>query len=126
MMGKRVLLVDDDPALRTMLREYLETHGHSVETAADGYEAVTKIDQAGYDAVVTDYNMPELDGLAVLQHIQQHQPSLPVVMMTGESGSQVAVQALVALGALACLFKPFDFQELEQLLKSTSAATEPA
>lgn len=126
MMRKRILLVDDDPVVRTMLQEYLETYGHSVETAANGYEALTKIDQAGYDAVVTDYNMPDLNGLAVLQHIRQRQPSLPVVMMTGERDSEVAIQSFVALGALACLFKPFDFQALEQILKSTSTATEPA
>jgi CheY-like chemotaxis protein len=99
-----------------LLQAYLETRGHAVETAENGRDALTKLGRTGYDAVVTDYNMPEVNGLAVLQHIRQHQPSLPVVMMTGESGSQVAVQAFVALGAQACLCKPFDPEDLEQAL----------
>ena len=121
-MSKRILLVDDDPTVRSLLQEYLETHGHAVETAENGREALAKLDQAGYDAVVTDYNMPEVNGLAVLCHVRQHQPSIPVVMMTGESWSQLAVQALAALGAQACLFKPFAPQELEQALGEDKGA----
>ena len=116
MIRQRILLVDDDPTLRRLLQAYLETRGHAVETAENGRDALTKLGQTGYDAVVTDYNMPEVNGLAVLQHIRQHQPSLPVVMMTGESGGFAAAQTLVALGAQACLFKPFDPQDLEQAL----------
>lgn len=112
MTRKRFLMVDDDPALRGLLQEYLETRGHAVETAANGYEALTKIDQANYDAVVTDYNMPELNGVAVLQHIRRHHPSLPVVMMTGERRDPAAVQSLVAMGAETCLLKPFAPQDL--------------
>jgi CheY-like chemotaxis protein len=106
-MSKRVLLVDDDPTVRSVLREYLETHGHAVETAENGREALTKLEQTGYDAVVTDYNMPEVNGLEVLRHVRQHQPSVPVVMMTGESWSHLAAQALAALVAQACRFRPF-------------------
>ena len=65
---------------------------------------------------MTDCNMPELDGLAVLRHVRQSQPSLPVVMMTGESRGQYTVQMFVALGARACLFKPFAPLELEQIM----------
>jgi two-component system, cell cycle response regulator len=115
---KRILLVDDDPDIRSLLQDYLEIHGHAVETAQNGREALTKLDQAGYDAVVTDCNMPGLDGLAVLRHVRQNRPSLPVVMMTGEGSSQLAVQTLVALGAQACLFKPFALQELAQIMKN--------
>ena len=56
---KRLLLVDDDPAFRNSLQEYLERHGHAVETAENGWEALTKPKQAGYDVVLTDYNMPQ-------------------------------------------------------------------
>lgn len=123
MIGKRILVVDDDAALRSMLQDYLECCGYTVETAENGRDALTKVDRTGYDAVVTDYSMPEVNGVGVLRYIQQHHASLPVVMMTGERGGPAAAQALVAMGAQACLFKPFDFQDLEQILKSTSAAT---
>jgi DNA-binding NtrC family response regulator len=126
MIRKRLLLVDDDPAFRNSLQEYLERHGHAVETAENGREALTKLEQAGYDVVLTDYNMPELNGMGVLQHIQQYYPFLPVVMMTGERSSNVAAESFVALGAQACLFKPFDLRRLEEILKVTFAATMPA
>ena len=83
---KRLLLVDDDPAFRSSLQ---------VETAENGREALTKLEQTGYDVVLTDYCMPYVSGLAVLQHIQQHHPLLPVVMMTGERSSRVALESLV-------------------------------
>jgi CheY-like chemotaxis protein len=126
MIRKRLLLVDDDPAIRTVLQEYLEGHGHAVDTAENGREALTKLEQAGYDVVLTDYSMPELNGLAVLQHIQQYHPLLPVVMMTAERSSHVAARSFVALGAQACLFKPFDLHQLEKILKSTFAAATPS
>ena len=106
-MSKRILLVDEDPAVRSLLQEYLETHGHAVETAENGREALTKLDESGYDAVVTNYNMPEVNGLEVLHHARQRQPSIPVVMMTGESWSHLAAQALAALVAQACRLKAF-------------------
>lgn len=123
---KRLLLVDDDPAFRNSLQEYLEGHGHAVETAENGREALTKLEQAGYDVVLTDYNMPEVNGLGVLQHVQQYHPFLPVVLMTGERSSNVAVESFVALGAQACLFKPFELQQLEEILNITFAAPLPS
>ena len=50
MMVKRILLVDDDPSIRSVLQDYLEFRGHAVETAENGREALTKLDRAGYDA----------------------------------------------------------------------------
>lgn len=126
MIRKRLLLVDDDPAFRSSLQEYLECHGHTVETAENGREALTKLEQTGYDVVLTDYCMPYVSGLAVLQHIQQHHPLLPVVMMTGERRSRVALESFVALGAQACLFKPFDPQQLEEILNRTFAPPMPS
>jgi DNA-binding response OmpR family regulator len=117
-MVKRILLVDDDPDILSTLQDYLEIHGHAVDTAENGREALTKLGQAGYDAVVTDCIMPELDGLGVLRHVRKNRPSLPVVMMTGESSGQRVVQMFVALGAQACLFKPFAPQELEEIMEN--------
>ena len=117
MIIKRILVVDDDPALRGLLQVHLESSGHVVETAENGREALARLAHAGYDAVLLDYIMPEINGLAVLRHIRQHHPSLPVLMMTGERGTQVAAQSLLAMGARACLFKPFDPRDLEQILQ---------
>ena len=67
----------------------------------------TKLTQADYDAVLLDYMMPGITGLTVLQHIQQHHPSIPVVMITGHAGGQVASQALRP-GPGPVSYKPFD------------------
>jgi two-component system OmpR family response regulator len=116
MSGKRFLVVDDNPVLRGFLQTYLERKGHAVETVENGREALTRLDQAVYDAVLLDYMMPEVNGLEVLRHVRQHHPSLPV-MMASERCSHVAATSFVALGARGCLFKPFDPQDLEQIMK---------
>lgn len=115
-MRKHVLVVDDNPTLRGLLQNYLESRGCAVETAENGREALTRLNHAGYDMVLLDYMMPGVNGLEVLRHVRQHHPSLPVVMMTAEKSSQVAYEALSVLGARACLSKPFDLLDLEQVL----------
>ena len=96
-----ILVVDDDPDLRSVLQERLTYRGYRVETAENGHDALTKLDQAVFDGVLLDYMMPGITGVTVLQHIRQHRPLLPVVMMTGETSSQVPAQARAA-GARAC------------------------
>jgi CheY-like chemotaxis protein len=116
LIKKHILVVDDDPVLRTLFQVLLENYGYTSETAKNGKEAETKLAQANYDAVLLDYMMPGITGLMVLQHIQQLYPSIPVVMITGHADGQVASQALAA-EARACLYKPFDCQEFEHVLK---------
>ena len=111
-----ILVVDDDADLRSVLQERLTYRGYRVETAENGHDALTKLDLAVFDGVLLDYMMPGITGVAVLQHIRQHHPLLPVVMMTGETSSQVPAQARAA-GARACLLKPFDQGTLEQVVQ---------
>ena len=111
-----MLVVDCDPDLRNMLQDRLTYRGYRVETAENGHDALTKLDQADFDGVLLDYLIPGITGLTVLQHIRQHRPLLPVVMMTGQTSSQVAAQARAA-GARACLLKPFDQGKLEQVVQ---------
>jgi len=112
----RVLLVDDDHHIRIMLKAFLENRGYMVELAVSGQDALTKLVEADYDIVVTDYNMPEVDGLEVLRHTRRSRPSLPVVLMTGGGRSTTTARAIVELGAQACLLKPFDLQTLDMTL----------
>jgi len=121
-MRWRVLLVDDDQHIRIMLKAFLETRGYIVELAVNGQDALTKLGEADYDIVVTDYNMPEVDGLGVLRHTRQSRPLLPVVLMTGGGRTAITARAIVGLGAQACLLKPFDLQTLD---KTLTAALSP-
>jgi CheY-like chemotaxis protein len=115
-MRWRVLLVDDDHHIRIMLKTFLESREYRVELAVNGQDALTKLGEADYDIVVVDYNMPEVDGLEVLRRTRQSWPSLPVVLMTGGGRSAITAQAIVELGAQACLLKPFDLQILDKIL----------
>lgn len=116
MTTKHILVVDDDIALLSLLKMRLESAGHTVDTAENGWDGLTRLEYADYDVVLLDYMMPGITGLTVLQHIQERHPSVPVVMMTSHTKSQVAAQALAA-GARACLFKPIDRVELTQALQ---------
>jgi CheY-like chemotaxis protein len=116
MMRKHILVIDDDAALRSLLKMRLKSTGHTVDTAETGWDGLSKLEHADYDVVLLDYMMPGITGLTVLQHIQARRPSVPVVMMTGHTSSQVVAQALAG-GARACLVKPVDPVELEQALQ---------
>ena len=96
MMGKYILVLDNDAALLSILKMHLKSTGHTVDTAETGWDGLTKLEHADYDVVLLDYLMPGITGLTVLQHIQERHPSVPVVMMTGRTSSQLAAQALAA------------------------------
>jgi CheY-like chemotaxis protein len=115
LIKKHILVVDDDPALRALYQVLLKSYGYSSDTAENGRFALTKLKQTSYDAVLLDYMMPGITGLTVLQHIQEHHPSTPVVMITGYIDGQMAARALAA-GARACLYKPFDSKEFKEVL----------
>lgn len=114
-MRKYVLVVDDDTAFLTLLKVRLRSTGYTVDTAETGWDGLIKLEHADYDVVLLDCMIPGITGLTVLQHIHARRPSVPVVMLTGSTSSQVVVQALAG-GARACLVKPMNPVELEQAL----------
>jgi CheY-like chemotaxis protein len=115
-MRKYILVVDDDATLLSLLRMRLKSTGHTVDTAETGWDCLSKLERADYDVVLLDYMMPGITGLTILQHIQARCPSVPVVVMTGETSSEAVAQALAG-GARTCLVKPVDPVELEQAMQ---------
>ncbi len=91
MMRKHILVVDDDAAFLSMLKMRLKSIGHTVDTAETGWDGLTKLEHADYDVLLLDYMTPGITGMTVLQHIKTRHPSVPVVMMTGQSSSQTSV-----------------------------------
>ena len=105
----RVLLVDDEPSVRAALKELVEARGWEPLVAGSGAQALELLDRA--DAVVTDFSMPEMDGMELLRAIRERDQSLPVVLLTAHGSERLAVRAIRA-GAYEYVPKPFDVDEL--------------
>ena len=81
---KKILLIEDDPVVRTVYQRFLQSHGFTVEVAVDGEEGLAKLATARPDAVLLDVMMPKLNGIAVLQvmRVQETFRSVPVIVLT--------------------------------------------
>ena len=107
----KVLVIDDEPALRQTLTRLLRRAGCEVTAAADGPEALRRLAGAPYDLAYLDLHLPEMDGLQVLREMQRLHPNMPVVLLTAYGTLQSALQAL-RLGASDYLLKPVDPETL--------------
>ena len=110
---RKILVVDDDPSVRGLVRDVLEVEGYDVALAEDGFAALRRIDATRPDCVVLDVMMPGMDGHAVLSRIRSSDggANLPVVMLTAASDDEQAWQAWTG-GVDYFLAKPFDADEL--------------
>src|SRR3954469_4110471 len=108
---ERILIVDDEANARTALAELLRDEGYSVETAADGFKALPKLDELQPDVVVTDLKMPGMSGLELMDKIRERDASCVVIVMTAFGAIETAVQAM-RQGAADYLTKPVNVEEL--------------
>jgi CheY-like chemotaxis protein len=113
----RVLLVEDDPAVRDVVADFLELLGCAVNTAANGKQALDHVARARPDLILLDYLMPVMDGRAfgVAVRRETGQADVPIVLI---SGSPKADEVCDAIGATACLRKPFDMDELAEIVEA--------
>ncbi len=110
-MRPHLLIVEDDPEMRDLLRKVLEKEAYVISLAADGHEAVDLLSQDHFDLVVTDMLMPHDGGLKLLETLHSTQPDLPVIIITAFGDWQSYSQAL-ELGAAAFISKPLKMAEL--------------
>ena len=110
MSGIRVLVVDDEESIRTLVATLLSARGHSCVTAADGAQALDKMKDGQFDAVITDIVMGPIDGFTLITKILERHPGLPVMVMTGYAGDHPAEEAIEA-GAQEFILKPFSANE---------------
>lgn len=115
-MDKRILIVDDEPAIVKGLQFSLKQEGYEVDAAIDGEEAVEKFLQNSYDLVVLDVMLPRLNGLGVLQQIRERS-SLPVIMLTAKGEDMDKILGL-EYGADDYITKPFNILELKARIKA--------
>ena len=113
----RVLIVDDDPAVRAALDRALRLDGYEVELAADGREALDRVAEVRHDAIVLDVAMPGLDGLQVCRRLRDAGDRTPVLMLTARDAVDDRVAGLDA-GADDYLVKPFALKELKARLRA--------
>jgi DNA-binding response OmpR family regulator len=110
----RVLLIDDDNAVRDMLRLTLDQLGHTVVEAGNGREGLELFQQSSFDLLITDIVMPEKEGLEVLMEVRRKQPPVKIIAISG-GGRQSTVDYLQMakfMGAGRVLAKPFSNEEL--------------
>lgn len=114
----RIVVVDDDPAVRTSLARYLRSLGHEIVEAENGHGAVAALRTDPADVVLTDINMPDMDGIEVLSAVARQCPGVPVIAMSG--GGQIPKGILLdsasLLGAFATIAKPFETDELKRVI----------
>lgn len=113
----KILIVEDDLNLREAIVDSLEMKNHEVSSAPNGLEALAMINSQSFELVLSDINMPSMDGIALLKQLKTNHPWLPVVLMTAFGDVNQAVQAM-QMGANDYLMKPFELKELDNLLAS--------
>jgi len=106
-----VLIVDDNESMREVLALILSRRGHRCELAADGREAMEKIEHGNFDAVVTDVEMPEMDGIALTQELTRRHSHLPVMIVTGSLDERYMELTFATCAAREFLRKPFEISE---------------
>jgi signal transduction histidine kinase/ActR/RegA family two-component response regulator len=117
--GKRILVVDDEPGIRSLVTILLERDGHTVEAAEDGRRALARFAEAPFDVVITDRAMPELNGDHVAAGIKEQSSGTPVIMLTGFADVMLATGEQPAQ-VDAVLSKPFTLGSLRQAIASVS------
>jgi DNA-binding response OmpR family regulator len=126
--GGHILVVDDERAIRRLLRMYLDEAGFTVTEARDGAEALRKMRAGGIDLVLLDLMIPEVDGLEVCRRVRTDHPGVPVIMLTAREDEASRVTGL-EMGADDYVTKPFSGRELvarvRAVLRRVQAPGEP-
>jgi len=118
-----ILIVDDDDAIRGMLFDLLSDQ-YECNTASMAEEALQYVQVEKYDAILTDIAMPGLTGVELLQKIREHNRDTPVILISGK-GSEQDPNQLMALGAFAYVTKPFNLDEIEEVVERAVAQKQP-
>ena len=122
---KNVLIIDDDELILSVLAQGLKscTKEWNVLTAENGREALKILDSVSVDLIVTDLNMPEMDGYELLTYTRRNRPDIQVVVMTADYSPEVE-KRLLPLGVSRCFEKPFSFKELAEWILGKETGNE--
>lgn len=117
-MTAKILTVDDSASIRLTTRVTLSNAGYAVTEAVDGLDGLNKLKDGEYDLVITDLNMPNMDGLTMIRELRKlpAHTGVPVIFLTTESDGELKAQAKAA-GATGWLTKPFDPESLVKIAR---------
>lgn len=120
----RILVVDDDVAIRDLIKEILTGHGHTFDIASSGSEALAKIGKTQYDLVILDRHMPEMSGLKVLKTLRASPATAKLkVLFCTAAGMMAEVDEAFSAGATDYIVKPLEFAKL---IAKVARHTQPA
>ena len=111
----KVLVVDDEAALRRLMARALEQAGHEVVQAEDGNAALVEVNRQQFDAILSDISMPGLDGVQLLREVRARDLDVPVILLTGNPSVESAMQA-VEYGAFEYLAKPVELERIRTVV----------
>jgi two-component system response regulator HydG len=113
---EKILIIDDDVDICVLLKRFLERNGYEVKTSFKGQEGLQQFANADFDVVLTDFRLPDMDGIDVLKSIKKSKPNVPVIVITGYSDVGQAVK-VIRLGAFEYVTKPIFPEEILMLVK---------
>ena len=122
---RRIIVVDDEPALRDMVAEYLSNHGFEVQTAHSGQALNDRLSERRADLVLLDVNLGPDDGFAIARRLRASEPDLPIIMLTA-MGEVIDRVVGLELGADDYVTKPFDLRELRARIRTVLRRAAPA
>ncbi len=121
-MAKKVLVVEDSSAVRSLIAETVEEiKGYEVVQAENGFEALKALPTQRFDLIITDINMPDINGLEIIHFVRTNEnyKSIPLIVVTTEQGEEDRKKGL-ALGATEYIIKPFDPEKLKTVVKNVT------
>lgn len=122
---KRILIVDDEATIRTVLQAQIKRLGYQTQTASNGSEALQILQNHSFDLIISDLKMPRMNGIELLKQTKPLHPKTPFVLLTAHGTINTAVEAM-KIGAFDFLSKPFDKEELKIVLDKAFSLEAPA
>lgn len=107
----RILIVDDDEAIRELLKDFFQGLGYEMATAVNGSAALTMISQHDFDCILSDYVMPDMNGLELLEQLRKQKKNIPFLMITGYPTIETAVEVMKR-GAYDYITKPLQMEDV--------------
>jgi len=113
----RILLVDDDGETRELLRDYLGDSGYEIQVAADGKQACAVLGRFVPDLVITDLEMPGMDGLQLIRWLRKERPRCAILLVTGRTDRELQLCRFGRLAGFECMHKPIDVDDLGRVVE---------